>query len=310
VPCPCYWPDFVSRCRRCRRLFTRVVVYGDSLSDNGNLYAATSNTIPPPPYFDGRRSNGSVAVEVLAAQLGLPLIDQAWIAATTGLGNYGDGGTTTTLGAFNLPGVSSVFAATAGGLNAAIPGGIPSGIFVIWAGANDFLAPSPLDLTLDARVARSIANINNIVGALLASGATNILVPGMPNLESTPYVQTLTAPEIAYATAYTARFNADLKASLPPGVRFFNTSALLQDIMNNPAAYGFTNVTSPCFDGVNVCSTPDGYLFWDDFHPSAATHAIIGERFAAAIPEPGTAIVVFTSLIVVVGVRRRRKSAA
>lgn len=39
---------------------------GDSHSDNGNLFAATSNATPPnptpasPPYFDGRFSNGPV----------------------------------------------------------------------------------------------------------------------------------------------------------------------------------------------------------------------------------------------------------
>jgi outer membrane lipase/esterase len=38
--------------------FSAVVVYGDSLSDNGNLYAATGQ--PGAPYYDGRRSNGPV----------------------------------------------------------------------------------------------------------------------------------------------------------------------------------------------------------------------------------------------------------
>ena len=66
-----------------------VVVYGDSLSDNGNLFAATG--LPGAPYFMGRRSDGPVAVEQLAASLGAPLADFAWIGATTGIGNYADG---------------------------------------------------------------------------------------------------------------------------------------------------------------------------------------------------------------------------
>src|SRR6185503_7186924 len=83
--------------------FSAIVVYGDSLSDNGNLFAASGQ--PPAPYFQGRRSDGPVAVEQLAGALGVPLVDFAWIGATTGIGNYSDGGTTTTTGAFSLPGM-------------------------------------------------------------------------------------------------------------------------------------------------------------------------------------------------------------
>lgn len=46
--------------------YGRLVVFGDSLSDNGNLYAASGNTAPAsPPYFQGRFSNGPVFTELL-----------------------------------------------------------------------------------------------------------------------------------------------------------------------------------------------------------------------------------------------------
>ena len=38
--------------------FSDVVAFGDSLSDNGNLYKATG--FPPPPYWEGRYTNGRV----------------------------------------------------------------------------------------------------------------------------------------------------------------------------------------------------------------------------------------------------------
>ncbi len=72
--------------------FTSIVVYGDSLSDNGNLFKDSGGTQPPdPPYFKGRRSDGPVAVEQLAILFGVPLLDFAYAGATTGVGNYGDG---------------------------------------------------------------------------------------------------------------------------------------------------------------------------------------------------------------------------
>ena len=44
----------------------RIVAYGDSLTDNGNLFAITNPHNPPPPYFQGRSSNGPTWVEVLS----------------------------------------------------------------------------------------------------------------------------------------------------------------------------------------------------------------------------------------------------
>src|SRR6188472_2981783 len=45
-----------------------MVVFGDSLSDNGNLYEFMKHQLPQdPPYFAGRFSNGPVWVEHLVA---------------------------------------------------------------------------------------------------------------------------------------------------------------------------------------------------------------------------------------------------
>ena len=58
--------------------FREVVVFGDSLSDSGNVFAATeavlAEAIPvSPPYDEGRFSNGPVWVDILAEKLGLQL---------------------------------------------------------------------------------------------------------------------------------------------------------------------------------------------------------------------------------------------
>lgn len=285
-----------------------VVVYGDSLSDNGNLYAASGFTYPPAPYFNGRRSNGPVAVETMANALGVPLIDQAWLGATTGIGNYGDNGSTTTIGTLGFPGVSAVFANTFGTVAGSLPGGPASAVFVVWAGANDFLAPSPLDTTPAQIIARAVSNIDAIVLALQGAGAGRILVPGLPDLGLTPYVQALGPLSAAGATAFTNAFNTALQASLPSGVLFFDTATVLRSMVANPAAYGFMDVSAPCFNGVNVCANPDAYLFWDDFHPSTAAHAVLGQQFANAVPEPATVALVIAGLAAI-GIAARKRSA-
>ena len=41
--------------------FAQIIIFGDSLSDNGNIYRLDFGFIPKsPPYFKGRFSNGEV----------------------------------------------------------------------------------------------------------------------------------------------------------------------------------------------------------------------------------------------------------
>ena len=75
--------------------YGRIITFGDSLSDNGNLYAATGGAQPlSPPYFQGRFSNGPVWVELLG-------FTQARVGGSvTGSINYAYGGARTDLSAF------------------------------------------------------------------------------------------------------------------------------------------------------------------------------------------------------------------
>ena len=56
-----------------------LVVFGDSLSDNGNLFALTG--FPLPPRWEGRSSNGPVYAEQLANFLHMNLDDRAFAGA-------------------------------------------------------------------------------------------------------------------------------------------------------------------------------------------------------------------------------------
>lgn len=273
--------------------YSNVFVYGDSLSDTGNIYNASGHTIPQsPPYYMGRFSNGPLAVEYLANSLHSPLTSFAWGGATTGIGDSGDGGTQTTLGSLGLPGM---LLQVEGSLASVAPFASTS-LFVVWGGPDDFIT--------GGSVAQGVADELAIVSALQGVGATHILVPGMPDMGLTPAYY-----GNASATAFSYAFDQALQANLPHGVTYFDTFGFMHLVVSNPGAFGFTDVTDPCLVGLTPCSNPNQYLFWDDLHPTTAADQLLAAQFANAVPEPSTLLMLGTGIAGLAGMLKRKLAA-
>jgi phospholipase/lecithinase/hemolysin len=79
---------------------------------------------------------------------------------------------------------------------------------------------------------------------------------------------------------------AKLEQQLNIKIDLFDYTALNDLIWNNPAQYGFTNLTDHCISATDdlktttVCETPDEYYWWDDLYPSRRAHQLIGEAMA------------------------------
>jgi cholinesterase len=278
--------------------YSNIFVYGDSLSDLGNIYTVSMHTIPlSPPYYMGRFSNGPLTVEYLANTLHSPLTSFAWGGATTGVGNSGDGGSQLTFGIHNLPGMGTQ---VAGSLAAVTPFAATS-LFVVWGGPDDFIS--------NGTVSQGVMDMLMIVGALQSVGATHILVPGMPDLGLTPLYIGLGGMQQANATAFSYAFDQALQASLPKSVMYFDTFGFMHLVVANPNAFGFTDVTDPCLAGTTPCLNPNQYLFWDDLHPTTAADALLAGQFANAVPEPSTFLMLGTGIAGLAGVLRRKLAA-
>lgn len=260
--------------------YNRLVVFGDSLSDNGNLYAATGNTNPTsPPYFQGRFSNGPVFTELLGFNAGRSALG----APVTGSINYAYGGARTDSSAFP-PGMRNQLLAYTGG------GGTfrSTDLVSILGGANNIFqglpaagaSPNPAGAITPVVVAAA-ADVNFLVNSVAAAGAGTILVGNIPSLGNAPAFRgTAAAPlaEFAGTSFNSALLNGLMTtAAARPG-----TNIILFDIFKvgaaltaNPGAFGLSNVTDACFNGITVCATPNSYLFWDGVHPTAAGHQLI-----------------------------------
>src|SRR5882672_2786321 len=119
--------------------FDAIYVLGDSLSDQGNILAATTALGTPIPdplhYASGRFSNGPVYTDLLAQQLGLPLEPSLF-----GGNNFAFGGARTTYNIaenFLPPGLFpwSLNAETAAFAGRGIHD--PNGLYIVFSGSND-----------------------------------------------------------------------------------------------------------------------------------------------------------------------------
>ncbi|MBF2065884.1 MAG: SGNH/GDSL hydrolase family protein [Calothrix sp. C42_A2020_038] len=246
-------------------------VFGDSLSDVGNMYRATTGSYPPnPPYFQGRYSNGQVWVEYLASKLALNAkqsVNFAYGGATTGKVNSN-----------GIPGLLGQVEKFTSQLDAN-----DNALYLVWAGANDYIYGT-------ANSTAPVTNITQAIESLLNAGAKKILVANLPDLGNLPATRNNASSQ--FLSAVTTAHNQGLAKSLSQlrqkldsqsQILELDMSSLYQDAISNPTKYGFTNVSSACLNQGATCSNPDEFLFWDGIHPTTAAHKIIAENALTAL---------------------------
>ncbi|HEX5355266.1 MAG TPA: SGNH/GDSL hydrolase family protein [Aquabacterium sp.] len=297
--------------------YDQIVVFGDSLSDNGNLAQKFGGAVPAAPYANGRFTNGAVAVEVMAQQLGLPLVDYAYGGATTGSANQFQAQNPLVANTGMLSQVNNYVAAGPADANA---------LYVVWGGGNDFLAAIATGnfSNMNAVVTTAVTNLVTEVGTLYAAGARDFFIPLLPDLGTTFYGTSGAIPP-ALLSGLSASFNSALTTqmnnleanSTGMNLSIYNTPAILSIVRNELSVTG-GNVTDRCWTGdyagggasAPVCSAPDQYYLFDKVHPTALVHSVVGKDMAAsvmAVPEPMTSGLMMVGLIFTgLAVRRNR----
>src|SRR3954454_24715966 len=224
---------------RARAAYSQIVVFGDSLSDTGNVNNQTFGISPGSGYYEGRFSNGPVWVEGLATNLG--------VAAPTysrgGGRDYAYGGTHTGSGSitytfFTFPNIGTQ-------ISSYLASNTPtaSQLYVVWGGGNDFFDGQTNPTTV-------VNNIAAHVTALYNAGARDILVPNLPLLGEVPDYNT--TANRSTLDSLSSQFDAQLAGKLAqldaqPGLNLFplDVQSTFTSILANPGACGFKNTTQP-----------------------------------------------------------------
>ncbi|MBS0200403.1 MAG: autotransporter domain-containing protein [Proteobacteria bacterium] len=184
----------------------------------------------------------------------------------------------------------------------------PHALYGVWGGANDLRAittPASAPAIMSGAIAADLA----IVTKLQAAGARYIMVPNIPDIGKTPEALAAGPATSATATALSAQYNSALySAFASSGMRIIplDTFHMLQEIVANPATYGFTDVThTACGPGYAAAGssltcgpqglglpssyapgTDQSYAFADGIHPSTAAHKILGDYAVATLEGP------------------------
>jgi outer membrane lipase/esterase len=253
--------------------YSQIVVFGASLSDTGNVFAASGGQKPGPApyYFGGRWSNGPLWIENVAAEIGKTVT-----RSSAGGTNFAYGGAKTCA----IAGVTSevpdmctqvaLFLGATGGkadsealyvIDAATVGNNISAVL----GSNGAIPNSAVTATAPAETAAMMQQLYN-------AGARRFLVTNAPDVGATPYVKSLGAQASAGATALSNGFNAGLTNSMNSFKATNGAAKVAIADFNGTSTAGLTNTTSPCLNPTTfeICSSPDTYQYWDPFHPTAA----------------------------------------
>lgn len=268
--------------------FDAIYVFGDSYCDVGNIFKATGGTVPAPPYFDGRFSNGPIWIDHLAGTYGVTVLPE--LAGGT---DYAFGGAKVTAavpeGTLSIPSIPQQVALY---LSQHKFKADPNALYIVEGGGNDILdatGGSP-----DALGGEIAYGLLSSIALLQHAGARYFFVPRLFNVGLLPASQA--SGNTAFALAASQALNKDLDAgvfieSFLPDTHIYriDTYSLLQAVVTDGTHYGFTDVTDPCLNTSvsppTICSNPYTNFFWDGEHPTIFGHSFFAVAAEQAIDQ-------------------------
>jgi outer membrane lipase/esterase len=297
--------------------FNRAVIFGDSLSDNGNIADAAGGLNPNylPAGIRTRRFTNTNGVEWSEHLFGSATRFATGSNPNAGNVNYAFGGSLTS-GPVN-PGPSTqaqiaTFFARGGRF-------ATNDVAAVWAGANNLfgtingLVPGLTVGTVSSAQAQAAVATTGAVAAgdigtqvrqLTAAGAQTVVVMNLPDFARAP--QFANTPISALAGFSSTQFNTQLAGQLAAAqaanpqanIITVDINSFFGAVLENPGAFGFTNVTQQCVQVASCRTDPNatGFLFFDGVHPTGAAHQLVGAVIGEYLVAPSRAAAVGSAL--------------
>ncbi|HEY4144868.1 SGNH/GDSL hydrolase family protein [Pinirhizobacter sp.] len=257
---------------------TRMIVFGDSLSDTINAWNRSLHLAPHTKSWSGGRfSNGHVWPEVASKLTGLDLVNFAFGAAAA------DGNVL-------IPGVVQQVATWRRLRTTASSVDDDRNVYVVLIGGNDFI-------NYGKQADQVLAHVESAARMLLDDGARDIVLMNLPDVSLAPEVHG--TPHELTVREQVLAFNAGLeqlrtRLSGRARVDVFDAFSHFSATLERPSDYGIDNIRDSCLDihgkgplvyagrhaVAKACINADTYLFWDKLHPTRRVHAVLGEAMA------------------------------
>jgi len=271
--------------------YSKIVLFGDSLTDDGSgVYSFSGGMLPLPPYSEGRYSNGPVWIEYLAQYFNLDYECQVT--------NYAYGGACVDADVLNF--VPSLMA-TVNDYLISQRFNISSydadtTLYIVFGGGNDVHNAILNGMLSNQTVAQTLYEdvpylIQFITKRIVDAGGKHVVVF---TLAPNPIRETYALNEIAELMNITLTLDNyitsridNLRNSSGVNIQLYDSYDFWLDTFENPEKYGFKNSTGYCFqnwldfmDGTtttgeepNVCEDPNDYIYWDGTgHPTTKFH--------------------------------------
>ncbi|MDP4493635.1 SGNH/GDSL hydrolase family protein [Vibrio sp. AH4] len=263
----------------------KVIVFGDSLSDTGNIFNASQWRFPnPSSWFLGHFSNGFVWTEYLAQGLNIPIYNWA-VGGAAGRSQY-----------IALTGVYEQVSSYLTYMQLAKHYQPENSLFTLEFGLNDFM-------NYNRSLADVKADYSSALIRLVDAGAENIVLLTLPDATRAPQFQYSTQEQIETVRSKIKGMNAFIREQARyyqmQGIRIalFDAYALFESMTSDPQYHGFVNASSPCLDirrssaadyllthslsAECAAQGSDRFVFWEVTHPTTATHRYIAQLILA-----------------------------
>lgn len=318
----------------------RLFVFGDSLVDTGNVDAALRAQGQPTRtpaafgYFQNRFTNGYNFADVVSVALGqgpslaygYPVAPYAYFY---GGNNFSFGGAQARDEGIGTPGHAPSFPEQLALFNQSGKTIAADDVVLITLGGNDIQQELLKKVANPAYVpdfTATNAALQTGLKELIGAGARNIVVTGEADVGQIPRITEFNSPTLnLLGSTLSQQLNEAFRvrtqaaaAQYGGNIQFFDLLGFERNLLNNAAAYGFTNTTQPCLNeatGQLANPTCAGYLYFDRIHPTAPAHQLIGDAIVrqlgiAAVPEPATWGTMVLGFGLLGATLRRRRTAA